>query len=145
MPASTTAAPATTAPATTAPGSTPPTTVDAAAAIAEITANWQTFFHAGTPLADRQALLEDGAQYEQALTIRSADPLQAQASAVVRSVTLTDATHAHVVFDVMLGDTVALPAAEGDAILQDGTWKVRAESFCALILLGATEPIPGCS
>jgi hypothetical protein len=28
--------------------------------------------------------------------------------------------------------------------LQDGVWKVAADSFCALIALGATAPIPGC-
>ncbi|HSB86879.1 MAG TPA: hypothetical protein VLD86_11240 [Ilumatobacteraceae bacterium] len=121
------------------------TTTNEAAAIAQITENWETFFRAGTPLAEREALLEDGSKYEQALTMRSADPLQAQASADVRDVTLTDATHAHVIYDVILGETVALPAAEGNAVLQDGTWKVGAESFCSLIALGASEPIPGCS
>jgi hypothetical protein len=121
------------------------TTMEAATAIAQITENWETFFHAGTPLAEREALLEDGAQYVEALTVRATDPLQAQASAVVHDVTLNDATHAHVTYDVILGETVALPAAEGNAVLQDGTWKVSAESFCSLIALGASEPIPGCS
>ena len=121
------------------------TTMDTAAAIAQITQNWEKFFLAGTPLAEREALLEDGSQYEQALTVRASDPLQAEASATVTNVTLTDATHAHVIYDVSLSGTVALPGAEGNALLQDGTWKVSAESFCSLIALGATEPIPGCS
>ena len=119
--------------------------MDSAAAIAQITQNWEKFFLAGTPLAEREALLEDGSQYEQALTVRASDPLQAQASATVTDVTLTDATHAHVIYDVSLSGTVALPGAEGNAVFQDSTWKVSAESFCSLIALGATEPIPGCS
>jgi hypothetical protein len=90
-------------------------------------------------------LLEDGPQYEQALEVRAADPLQAQASAHVTHVELVDATTAHVVYDVHIGDTVALPGAEGNAVLQDGVWKVSADSFCSLISLGASGPIPGCS
>ncbi len=139
-----TSAPAsTTAPPTSAGATT--TIADPAAAIAQITANWERFFLAGTPIAERETLLEDGLLYVEALTIRSADPLQAQAGAAVREVTLLDPEHAHVVYDVMLGETVALPGAEGTAVLRNGTWKVSAESFCSLIVLGATEPIPGCS
>jgi hypothetical protein len=119
--------------------------VDAATTIATITANWERFFAAGTPIPERESLLEDGPQYEQALQIRAADPLQAQASARVTNVELVDATTAHVVYDVYLGETVALPGAEGNAVLQDGMWKVSAESFCSLITLGASGPIPGCS
>lgn len=114
-------------------------------AIAEITENWERFFQAGTPLDERATLLEDGSEYTEALEIRAADPLQAQASAEVLEVELTDAEHARVVYDVTIGEEVALPEAEGVAVLQDGTWKVSADSFCALITLGATEPIPGCS
>lgn len=143
----TTAGTITTVATTVAPTTAAPTTAgaDPAVAIAQITANWEKFFLAGTPLPEREALLEDGALYVEALTVRSADPLQAEASAEVQEVTLLDGEHAHVVYDVLLGGTVALPDAEGNAVLQDGTWKVSAESFCSLIVLGASEPIPGCS
>jgi hypothetical protein len=123
----------------------PTTTMDVAAATAAITTNWERFFDAGTPLAERESLLENGPAYEQALVMRSGDPLQAQASAKVRSVTITDATHADVVYDVLLSGTPALEGSPGVAVLQDGVWKVSADSFCSLVTLGASGPVPGCS
>lgn len=131
---------------TTTPTATPTTTtLDVGAAKAQITANWEKFFNNQTSIPDREALLENGAQYDQALRIRSADPLQAQASAKVKSVELTGADRATVTYDVYLKDQVALPGAEGIAVLQGGTWKVSAQSFCSLVTLGATGTIPGCS
>jgi hypothetical protein len=120
------------------------TTMDAATAKAAITANWERFFSASTSIDDRQTLLENGASLHQALVERAADPLMKQASAKVKSVAITDATHAAVIYDVMLNGTVALADSQGVAVLQDGVWKVSADSFCALISLGATAPIPGC-
>ena len=151
--ASTTAAPATTAatsttaqttttsvPTTSGPAST--TTVDAKAAIAS---NWEAFFSPSETIPQREALLENGASYEQALIQRSNDPRQATASAKVKSVELTPPDRATVTYDVYLGTTVALPDAQGVAVLQDGVWKVSGESFCALMTLASTDPVPGCS
>jgi hypothetical protein len=121
------------------------TTLDATAATAEITTNWQRFFLPTTSIIDRVALLENGAALQQALEQRSTDPLMQQASAVVKSVELTATDRATVTYDVLLNGTVALADSQGTAVLQDGVWKVSADSFCALISLGATDPIPGCS
>jgi hypothetical protein len=121
------------------------TTVDVATTNAEITANWEKFFLPTTPISDRVALLENGASLQQALEMRSTDPLQRQASAVVKAVDLTEPGRATVTYDVLLNGSVALPDAQGFAVFQDGVWKVGADSFCALISLGATGPIPGCS
>ena len=132
-----------TTPATTAP-STTTSTIDAAAARAEITANWEKFFRAASTIPEREALLENGSQYVAALTQRSKDPLQAQASAKVTSVQVTGPDRATVTYDVSLNGSVALPGAQGVAVLQDGIWKVSAQSFCSLVSLGATGPIPGC-
>ena len=124
---------------------TPSTTLDPAATKAQITANWEKFFSHTSTLAERQALLENGANYAEALAQRAQDPLQAQATATVKDVQLTDADHASVTYDVLLNGQVALSNAAGTAVLQDGTWKVSAQSFCSLVTLGATKPIPGCS
>lgn len=136
-------APTTTAPATTAPATTTGT-IDAAAARAEITANWEKFFRATSTIAERATLLENGSQYVAALTQRSKDPLQAQASAKVTTVEVTGPDRATVTYDVSLNGNVALPGAQGVAVLQDGVWKVSAQSFCSLVSLGATGPVPGC-
>jgi len=125
--------------------SSPSTTIDAAAATAQITANWQRFFDHTTALADREALLENGPSYAAALITRSKDPLQAQASATVTSVALTAADRATVTYDVSLNGAVALPGAQGEAVRQGGVWKVSAQSFCSLVTLGAASPVPGCS
>jgi len=121
------------------------TTIDAVAATAQITAGWERFFDHTTPLADREALLEDGPSYAAALITRSKDPLQAQASAKVTAVVLTASDRATVTYDVLLNGTVALPGAQGEAVQQGGIWKVSAQSFCSLVTLGATSPVPGCS
>lgn len=68
-----------------------------------------------------------------------------QASAKVKSIELTGPDQATVTYDILLNDTVALADSQGVAVIQDGLWKVSANSFCALIILGATGPIPGCS
>ena len=138
--ATTTTAPVTTVATTTAPA--PTTTVDPKA---EIAANWEKFFSPSETIEQREALLENGATYEQALIQRSNDPRQATASAKVKSVELTPPDQATVTYDVYLGDTVALPDAQGFAVLQDGVWKVSGESFCALMTLASTDPVPGCS
>jgi hypothetical protein len=103
------------------------------------------FFSPSASLQQREAVLEDGAKYEQALIQRSKDPRQATAHAKVKSVELTAPNRATVTYDVYLGDTVALPDAQGVAVLQDGVWKVSGESFCALMTLASPDPVPGCS
>ena len=105
-------------PTTNAPASTT-TTVDAKTAIAT---NWEAFFSPSETIQQREALLENGATYEQALIQRSQDPRQATAKAKVKSVELTPPDRATVTYDVYLGDTLALPDAQGFAVLQDGVW-----------------------
>ncbi|MCU1364957.1 MAG: hypothetical protein JWL72_3720 [Ilumatobacteraceae bacterium] len=122
----------------------PSTTIDQASTIATITTNWQTFFANTSSVEDRIALLEDGESLRDAVTQRAQDPLMGQATAVVISVELTAPDQATVTYNVLLNGNVALPNAQGTAVLQDGVWKVGSASFCALISLGATAPIPGC-
>jgi len=118
------------------------TTVDAAAVKAQVTAVWERFFSAQTPLAERRSLLESGAQYDQALAAASKDPRQSQSSARVTDVQLTAPDRAAVIYDVLLNGQPALTGSQGVAILQDGTWKVSGQSFCALVTLAG--PVPGC-
>jgi hypothetical protein len=137
-PVTTTAAPAT----TTATTGSPTTTVGP---VAQITANWQEFFQPGTPIEQRIALLQNGESLRAAIEQNQSNPLQQQVSAKVTNVTLDSPTQATVTYDVSLSGQVALPAAQGMAVLENGTWKVSQGSFCSLISLAATGPIPGCS
>lgn len=139
---STTAAPATDATTTT---EVTTTTIDEAAAKAAISANWERFFLPTTSIADRMTLLENADELQQALEQRAQDPLMEQASAVVKNIEFTAPDQATVTYDVLLNGVVALEDSQGIALFLDGVWKVSANSFCALIILGATDPIPGCS
>jgi hypothetical protein len=139
----TTAAPSTsTVPSATTVANTAP---DSAAATAQITANWEKFFQPGASIDERVALLQNGEALRPAIEQNASNPLQQQVSAKVTQVTLTSPTEANVTYDVSLSGTVALPAAQGKALLEGGTWKVAQDSFCSLISLGTTAPIPGCS
>lgn len=121
------------------------TAFDEAAARAQITANWETFFTPGTPVDERVALLQNGSALRAAIEQSATNPLQQQASAKVTQVTFTSPTEATVTYDVYLNGAVALPNSQGMAVLEGGTWKVAQQSFCSLISLGVSGPIPGCS
>jgi hypothetical protein len=109
----------------------PPST---ASSIAAITTNWQKFFDAKTPTATRQSLLENGSQFPPSTL--AASGIAAEASAKVLSVSnVSPGVNATVTYNVLLGTTVALPNQTGQAVYQNGTWKVGTASFCGLLKL----------
>lgn len=109
----------------------PPST---ASSIAAITTNWEKFFNAKTPTATRQSLLENGSQFPSSSL--AASGLAAEASAKVLSVSnVSPGVNATVTYNVLLGTTVALPNQTGQAVYQNGTWKVGTASFCGLLKL----------
>ena len=142
---SSSSAPASSAPPATSAAASTPAATGTSGAVAQITANWEKFFDKSTSVPDRLALLQNGPALQQALEQRAQDPLQKQATASVKSVQFTSPTEATVTYDVALNGQVALPGAMGQAVLDQGVWKVSSASFCSLISLGATAPIPGCS
>jgi hypothetical protein len=111
---------------------------DTAAAVAEITANWEKFFSASTPTAERTALLQNGGAFAAAISALSKIPLASGISAKVTAVTLTSATTATVTYNIVAGSTSLLTGQKGTAVYQDGTWKVGDPSLCGLFKL-----IPG--
>jgi hypothetical protein len=135
-PTSTSAAPATTVVSgteTTVAGSTTPVTFTGDAAT--IATNWAKFFDGSLPVADKAALLENGSQYSKELETQAASPLAKAATAQVTAVNVTSATAADVTYSLLVGGTPALMDQKGQAVLQDGTWKVSAASFQALLAL----------
>jgi len=101
--------------------------------VAAITSNWEKFFNFQTPVSQRVALLQDGSQFPAA--VLAATGLAANATAKVRSVTNVTSTQATVKYDVLLGNSPALPKQTGTAVYENGTWKVAAASFCGLLKL----------
>jgi hypothetical protein len=124
----------------------PSATPDTAAATAEAKASWEAFFDGSKPAAERASYLEDAASLTQALALAGQDPNAAATKATVSSVTLTDATHATVKYDLVVKGATVLPNAEGQEVLVDGHWKVSKASFCQLVALKAGgAAVPGCS
>jgi hypothetical protein len=130
---------------TTAKASSSPASTESATAL--ITANWQAFFDVNTPQSKPATLLEDGASMGAALTaaVKEQQQTHIKQGAKVLKVTLTDATHAQVTYQLLDGTKVLLDNASGVAVLQDGVWKVSKATFCTLVLLGNNnQPVAGC-
>ena len=110
---------------------------------ATITSNWETFFKGSTPTATRIGLLENGAEFAKLLAAISDNPLSKSLSAKVGKVDVTGANAAKVTYTLYLGKNAVLKNADGDAVRQNGTWKVGDASFCQLLALEGAKP-PAC-
>jgi hypothetical protein len=111
----------------------------------QIAGNWTTFFDPKTPVSKRVALLEDGQTFASIIQAQAGSTLESEASAQVTQVALTSSTQARVNYSILLAGQPALPNQHGDAVLQDGVWKVGISSFCALLTLeqgGSTKGLP---
>ncbi|MFH0916864.1 MAG: hypothetical protein V1912_10505 [bacterium] len=102
---------------------------------ATIAENWVKFFDGTLPPADKIGLLENGQQYTKEIEAQGASALAKMATAEVSSVSITSPTAAEVKYTILVGGQPALPNQTGEAILQDGVWKVGADSFLALLAL----------
>ncbi len=113
-----------------------------AAAVAQITANWEKFFDSTTPVSTKVTLLQDGNVFESAVNDFINFPLASGLRAKVTNVTLDSATTATVKYDLTANGQELLPGQTGKAVLQGGTWKVGDASLCGLFKLipGGTIP-----
>jgi ABC-type Fe3+-hydroxamate transport system substrate-binding protein len=111
-----------------------------AAAVAQITANWEKFFSASTPTSQRVALLQNGPAF--AVAITGLSHLVSGLGATVTSVTVTSPTSATVKYNLTASGSSLLPGQTGTAVYENGTWKVADASLCGLIKLvpGGSTP-----
>jgi hypothetical protein len=108
------------------------------AAMAAITANWETVFNGKMPIPSRTALVQDGQQVEAFVEAQAKTSFGAAATgstATISSVTITSPTRATVRYEVLLLGTPLLKNQVGTAIYLDGVWKVAVASFCGLAYL----------
>jgi hypothetical protein len=133
---SSTSAPATSAPATSA------SAAPSSSAAAQITANWEKFFNAKTPVATRVALLQNGSTFESVIKAQAGSGLAATASAKVSKVIMTSSKQATVKYSILISGATALANQSGVAVYQDGTWKVGLASFCGLLTLENSGKTP---
>ena len=119
-----------------------------AAAKAEITLAWKTFFNSGTPTAIAKSLLEDGDSLGPALRIAQQEDRASKLDrkAKVKLISFLNANTANVTWVLLNGTTPLLANASGQSVYVDGKWKVSKTTFCTLVMLGANgKPVPGCS
>ncbi len=115
--------------------------IDAAAAKAQVTSVYQRFFSSKTPLPDRVGLLQNGQKFQSLFKSFASNPLAKNTSATVSSVTLQGANKARVVYTLKVG-AAALPKSTGDAVRENGHWKVGDATLCKLVVLGGSTPSP---
>ena len=136
--------PSTTAPATSAPATSASAAASGSAA-ATITHNWEKFFNAKTPVAQRVALLQNGSAFASVIRAQAGSGLASTASSKVSKVIVTSSSQATVKYSILVSGATALSNQTGVAVLQDGTWKVGLASFCGLLTLennGKTSGLP---
>ncbi|MEV8094563.1 hypothetical protein [Streptomyces sp. TLI_235] len=136
-------APASTASASASGGGTAP--ADAEAAKTAIKTNWEKFFDPATPIADKAALLQNGEALAPALQGFANDPRVGQVKATVTDVQFTSDSAATVTYTLTLQGQTVEPAASGQAVLDNGTWKVSTSTLCGLVTQAGGTTIPGCS
>ncbi len=101
---------------------------------------WTSFFSSKTPVAQKPAMLQDGARFKSAITSLASNPLASNLSAKVSSVTLEGANKAKVVFSIYLGSTAALSNQVGYSYKQNGKWLVGYAGLCKLMALQGAAP-----
>ncbi|MCU1642425.1 MAG: hypothetical protein JWN03_2700 [Nocardia sp.] len=100
-----------------------------------VTDAYQRFFDGSTPADQKIAVLENGQSFADTIRAQVDSPIAKGTKATVSSVTAAGADKANVVYTVSLNGTPALPDQPGNAVRTDGTWKVSAATFCALLTL----------
>ena len=110
-------------------------TGSATAAIAAITSDWQKFFAGTTPAAAKENLLQNAAQFAAVIKAQAGSAIAKATQAKVTKVTVTSPTTADVTYSIVEGGQVALPNQKGQAVLENGVWKVSAPSFQSLLKL----------
>jgi hypothetical protein len=136
---SSSSAPASSAPATTVnPGGPEVGSTGSASTVATITSDWETFFASSTPESKRLALLQNGPTFASAVKAFAASPLASAVTAKVDSVKVNSPAQATVTYDLTAAGTSVAKGATGNAVLQNGTWKVGDQSFCGLLKEGSS-------
>ena len=106
-----------------------------AAAVTAIKTNWEAFFSPKTPASKKISLLQNGQVFASVIQAQNSSTLASSATSTVSAVTLVSPTQAKVTYSILVGGAPALKDQPGVAVLQNGTWKVGDQSFCALLTL----------
>ncbi|TCN55749.1 hypothetical protein EV641_10396 [Rhodococcus sp. SMB37] len=110
-----------------------------------VTDAWVTFFNGTTPPETRAGLVENGDDFLPALQGMAADPQATATTATVEGVMSAGDDAATVSWTLLMNGAPVLPDQSGEALLEDGQWKVSAVTFCTLLAIqGDGSTVPGC-
>ena len=115
--------------------SSPPKKSAPPSASQQIKKDWAAFFAGTTSASNKVSLLQNGTAFSSVIKGQAGSALAKSASATVSKITLTSSSTATVIYTVLLGGQPALRDQTGEAVLEDGKWKVGTASFCALLAL----------
>jgi hypothetical protein len=111
---------------------------------AKIAADWEAFFSGSTTASRKIALVQDGSSFAKIIESQSTSPIAKSVTAKISRVVVDSKNTATVRYSLNLGGKPALTNQKGEAVLQGGTWKVGARSFCSLLALEQVK-LPVCS
>ncbi|MBO0852366.1 MAG: hypothetical protein J2P18_01200, partial [Nocardia sp.] len=111
-----------------------------AATTKAVTDAFVQFFDAKQPADKRAAVVQNGPAFQPVIAAMGTQPT----SATVAAVSTTDPTHANVTYSLLMNGQPALANQAGQAIQDNGQWKVAATTFCALAKLQPGAAVPGC-
>lgn len=107
----------------------PNPSMDVSAAVASVQANWERFFSDATSAAQRADLLQRGQEYAQTLRSKATTTVLSGITAQVKSVDVTSPDTANVTYDIVRNGQTLLSNVQGQAVLENGTWKISTQSF----------------
>ena len=112
------------------------------AAATAITTAYIRFFDSTVAQAQKLGLIQDGAEFSQAISQESTSEFAKSESVQVTKVGVNSANKATVIFTVVRDGSPALANQTGYAVLEDGKWKVAGATFCnVLATQGAVPPV----
>jgi hypothetical protein len=101
---------------------------------------YSTFFSSNSSAAASQAALQHGSAFHAVLAEESKSSYAQKTSVDVLGVRLASADVANVSYTLHTSG-ISLPST-GKAVRENGTWKVAAQTFCALLALQGSKPKP---
>lgn len=114
-------------------------------ALSQIKTNWEAFFNPKTPLARREALVQNGQLFAGIMKAQAGSGLASSVTAQVSKVHVVSDSQAKVTYTILVAGNPMLRNQSGVAVKEGGVWKVGDASFCGLLALqngGSTSSLP---
>jgi hypothetical protein len=108
----------------------------------QVTSVFERFFDGTQPVDTKIGLLQKGEGFRQVLQAQAAGPLAKSSGVKVVKVAQSTQNSAAVTFTVLLDGKPALENQVGGAVLDNGAWKISANTYCSLLKLQGLNAPP---